>query len=260
MSLVSPVFIVGAARSGTTALATALHQGAGYSGFGEGHLSPLLGQLTARVRTYYKNKQAPAQNQQCLLAHVPQSDVIAALKDIFRTWCERSFGPAPWFEKTPDSAMIMACPDLLSIWPNAIAIYVKRRPIDNVLSRMRKFKSLSFENACEEWVRCTRCWDTVRPKLAERFLEIDQIEMIESPATTSARVARALDLNPDLQQRFQMVLRDQRPEQTNEAAWTPLSQTGWSSEQIDTFRSACGDLMRVAGYGEEQYWNSSPPL
>lgn len=256
MNRLSPIFIVGAARSGTTALATALQQGAGYSGFGEGHFLPLLGQLSGRVRGYYRNKSAPARDSRCLLSHVPEEKVISALRERFREWCEAACGNQPWFDKTPDSAMIMTCPDIMAIWPMAFILHAKRRPIDNVLSRLQKFEGLSFENACQEWVRCTRGWESVRTLLGGRFLEIDQLDMIRKTDSVAAAVAAAIGLEPTMEARFAEVLRSFRPERTSSTDWTPLSETAWTTAQIEVFRRLCGESMASTGYGEQQYWSS----
>ena len=48
-----PIFIVGAARSGTTVIVQALCQGAGLPGYDEGHVLPLLNQLHRTVDDYF---------------------------------------------------------------------------------------------------------------------------------------------------------------------------------------------------------------
>ena len=48
-----PVFILGPARSGTSALALALLKSGRYEGYGEGHLLPLAHTLISTVDTYY---------------------------------------------------------------------------------------------------------------------------------------------------------------------------------------------------------------
>lgn len=44
-----------------------------------------------------------------------------------------------WVDKTPDPRMIKCVPRLKRAWPNAKFIFVKRRGIENLESRIKKF-------------------------------------------------------------------------------------------------------------------------
>ena len=131
-----PLFILGPARSGTSVITLALLESASYVGTGEGHLLPLAHALVSAIDRYY---QRHAHDPNTMLGRVP---IDAFQKLIRRSFVKLSadlFPTARWLDKTPTVEMVRASVLMKEIWPNARFIFMKRRVIENVLSRLRRF-------------------------------------------------------------------------------------------------------------------------
>jgi hypothetical protein len=82
-----PVFVVGAARSGTSALFAALTQTTRYRGFGEGHLLDIAAKLNAEIKahiTYKYTIQSADAVAQCHLARDPDTRLRSGLHLLLR--------------------------------------------------------------------------------------------------------------------------------------------------------------------------------
>ncbi len=251
--LPSPVFIVGAARSGTTAISTALKEGAGYEGGGEGHLLQLLGEFNLRITNYYQAKKPAVDSGQCLISFVDQEDLKQAIRNVFRDLCNTIFNKKAWFDKTPDHLMIRACHELSLTWPEARFIFAKRRGIENILSRTRKFPHLTFDQKCEEWAACMQEWVTQRNLLNGNFLEIDQMDLLQKPLDMAKQLVDYLSLGDDKVSDISNIFTNKRPEQTTtdqKSTAISLSETGWSDQEVSIFRNKCSETMRLYGYSE----------
>ena len=132
-----PVFVLGPARSGTSAMALGLLDSGRYSGYGEGHLLPLAHDLLATADTYYR-RYAEA-GADTLLGRVPIAAFQSLIRRSFVQLARDVFPTRFWLDKTPTVAMVHAAPLMKELWPNARFIFMKRRVIENVLSRLRKF-------------------------------------------------------------------------------------------------------------------------
>lgn len=49
--------------------------------------------------------------------------------------------------------MTLASPIVKELWPSSVFVFAKRRGIENVISRTRKFLGESLENHCADWAR-----------------------------------------------------------------------------------------------------------
>jgi hypothetical protein len=182
-SMHSPVFIVGSPRSGTSALADVLWH-IGYQGKGEGHFLTLLRGIDAIVDDHYvRFPGAP------MLGNIDKHDLKRRLFETFRTVANDVNSKAPWFDKTPNLEMILVIPILRELWPGSVFVFAKRRGIENVISRMKKFPDTPFENHCADWAGSMAAWRTIRPQLPPGcFIEVEQRDMIQQPE----RAARSL--------------------------------------------------------------------
>src|SRR5687767_11132337 len=146
-----PIFVVGSVRSGTSAMMHALRDGAGIRGFNEGVLAQLMPVLLAAIGNHYGTfNQKPT----TMLGSVPREFLENGIKNLFGRAFVETMGTGRWLDKTPGGApMINACPTLLEIFPEAKFIFCKRRGVENVLSRQRKFPGRSVEAHCEGWAK-----------------------------------------------------------------------------------------------------------
>jgi Sulfotransferase family len=250
-----PVFIVGCVRSGTSAMMAALRDGAGIRGFNEGVLAQLLpGLLSAVHRHYSSHHQKPMMN---MLGSVPETFLATGIKNVFGKAFIETMGEGRWLDKTPGGpTIIAACPSLLEMFPNAKFVFCRRRGIENVLSRQRKFQDRDFKTHCEGWASTMAAWQGMAPQLGNAAIAIDQREMGLEPDLVSAKLADFLVLSTEQRRGIIGVLRNRRLEQTRavqDVVPIRLKDTGWSTGEQETFRRVCGSMMAAFGYdlGEE---------
>jgi hypothetical protein len=107
-------------------------------------------------------------------------------------------------------------------------------------------------------------WRAVRQTLLEdRFIEIDQQDMITAPDEAAADISKLLGLNTDQSRAIAETFRHNRPQQT--AAGTAerilsIDESAWSPDQVAIFLKCCGDEMQEYGYSvDNAYWQSGFP-
>ena len=220
-----PIFILGAARSGTTAVAQALLKL--FPGHMEGHLIDLLAHLAVSTNRFYAQKfDERASDKDTMISGVSKDYVQDALDAVFMGMMRDMFPPGRWVEKTPNSDMIYLAPRFKKIWPKSRFIFMKRRFFENLQSRLRKFPSYSFERNCGEWSQAMAAWLQVRPQLGGGAIEIDQDYLSAKPEGVASALRSFLGLTEVEARRFGQVLGNNRPERTSELSdriltWTP---------------------------------------
>ena len=247
-----PVFVLGAARSGTTALCLALEKGTRYRGFPEGHVLDVAIRLVHAVNAHFEKKDAwipPAEHRAYHLGQRGHSEVRAEIIEMLRRLAGGYTTPF-WFDKTPTYAMIASVPVIAQAWPNSRFIFLKRRGLENIRSRMRKFSAANFHGDCHDWALVMSGWRTVRAAVQDRSIEVEQRTMLNDAGSTAARVGRLINLEPAEVDAFGSLLSRERPEVTDPSAniVSDVSELGWSVEQIEMFRSICGAEMEAYGY------------
>jgi hypothetical protein len=248
-----PVIILGVARSGTSAITQALTASGAYEGFEEGHLLDLLAVLLEQVKVFYAARAEEASaGRSTLLGAVPRRMIEEGIKHIFIEAARRTFPSGRWVDKTPRTAMISALPVLRTLWPNARFIFMRRRAIENLESRSRKFPGEDFETQCREWALSIRGWHAIANSLAGAAMEIDQFFMAKHPAEVAVALRSFLQLDTEAVERLAQALAFDRPEQTGQqfGKISNLADLGWSSQRTAQFRAICGEAMRLAGYVE----------
>jgi hypothetical protein len=247
-----PVFVLGAARSGTTALCVALEKSTRYRGFPEGHVLDVAVRLVNAVNAHFEKKDpwiSPVEIAAYHLGQMGYARIQAETIELLKRLAAGYTTPF-WFDKTPTYQMIASVPIIAQAWPNGRFIFMKRRGLENMRSRMRKFSRIDFPGSCRDWALIMSAWRTARESVPDRYLELDQRTMVDDVGSTAARVGRLLDLEPAEVEAFAAVLRRERPEATSPSAniITDLSELGWSAEQIEKFRGICGAEMDAYGY------------
>jgi hypothetical protein len=247
-----PVFILGAARSGTSAIAQALVKTTRYLGHEEGHLLDVIAPLFACIDRHYGERgEEWSGRTSTLIAAVPKTFLESGVKRIFVELARTLFPAGWWLDKTPRPSMIAVAPLLREIWPEARFIFMKRRGIENVASRLRKFPAIPFEDHCRDWTLVMQSWLATRAALSGASIEIDQIELATSPEEIGAILAPLLLLGHQETKDFVQALKLDRPERTSSNFATPESfdSVNWTEHQKRVFLEICGSLMQTFGYG-----------
>lgn len=243
----SPVFILGPARSGTSAVTLGLLDSMRYVGMGEGHLMPLASMLTKTVETYY---QRDGITSGTMLGRVPLEVFQNFIRRGFIQVARALFSTAYWLDKTPKVEMVSAAPLMREIWPNARFLFMKRRVIENVLSRRRKFSADMTRAHYMDWAAVMSEWLAVRDKLAGVALEIDHRQLVLDPGGTAASIAEFLQMPVEYADRLRSYVTGTHPEQTDQnfGATYALSDLGLDEADNEHLLSVCESLMSAYGY------------
>jgi|SRR6516162_7911118 hypothetical protein len=247
-----PVFVTGSVRSGTSAICWALMRATRYRGFLEGHVLDVAFELTSVIEAHFESKKlefpaAIAADFHLGLYSHRRFHVVA--QRVLRGLAAGYTTPF-WVDKTPSLQMVRSVPILARTWPNARFIFMKRRGLENVMSRLRKFPTARFDGSCRRWASIMAEWRTVRASVPGKSLEIDQRTLLDKSDTAAELAGAFLDLGDPEVEALALQLRDLRPEVTDPTARVldDVSETGWSSEQIAAFRVICGPEMEAYGY------------
>jgi hypothetical protein len=251
-----PLFIVGSPRSGTSILVQAMFS-AGYHGFEEGNLLGMVNPLFVAIDEHFRV--FGGENPATLIGSLRSETFYREILSIFKKTIDNTHRTAPWLDKTGNPATIMILPYLVELWPTCRIIFAKRRGIENIISRVRKFPDYHFRYHCRDWAQNMHSWREVRERLgASRYLEVDQNDMMVRPKVVAASIAALLALGPSQRRRIEETLHTQRPQETAPGTASrvlALEDTSWDADQIANFLDKCGPEMEAFGYSNDRsYW------
>jgi Sulfotransferase family len=247
-----PVFILGAARSGTSAIAQGLLKCGAYQGFEEGHFLWLLQRFLDAIDAFYAfNGEDALPNRFTMLSNAPYTYMADAVRAAFIAAIAEMFPSGRWIDKTPRPEMIEAARLMQELWPNARFIFMKRRGIENVYSRLVKFPQMSFTDHCRDWSNSMSMWLAMRDLLDSATIEIEQLAVARTPDRVAAEIGRFLKMPTYAVDELTRSLGEDLPEQTSDIRGPTLdiSKVGWSVAQVTEFRRTCGPMMAAYGYG-----------
>ena len=252
-----PILIVGSPRTGTTALALGL-QAAGISGFSEGHLLMLFVRVEQTITKYYQDEAANTLPG-TLLHALPIHKLVSAYRDLARSIVDEAHDSKPWFDKTAHGGMVGCLPFFRSMWPDAKVIFTKRRPIENLQSRLKKFPHMSFTEHCTDLRYVFLTWAKMRDQMGN-WLEIDQYDLITECEATSKTIADFLELDPGPAMSFYETVLNTHPERSA-ASYEPLkfSSLDWDVDTKETFVTQMDEVMKLFNYGYESYQAQQRP-
>jgi Sulfotransferase family len=252
---ISPVFVLGLTRSGTSAMTGALLDGAGLFGWREGHLFPLLGDLLLRVKRHWDElvhySYAPGfPREEYALG---QLDIHQVLNAVVATFDRVYRGRATaWVDKTATVEAVLAAPLLKHIYPRAKFIYMHRHPIKLALSRDKKFPDCSLQYSFRLWAECMEAWTRVRTCLPpDCYEEVAQLELSRQPEAVVERIAALLNLSAPQQEGMRAALLGPRLEYTGsspDGVELSLEDTGWNRSDRKACVTLCGAQARLWGY------------
>jgi hypothetical protein len=230
-----------------------------FDGEQEGHALDLLAHFSVALNKFYDRK-ADELNRRTMVARLPQKYFDDAIDRIFLDLVAEYYKQTYWVEKTPNSDSIHLAPRFHRIWPNAKFIFMKRRGIENILSRQIKFPGRSFKTHCNEWTSAMTAWCLVREQLSGSAIEVDQIYLAQHPKDAGARLGRFLGLDQQEIDRVSQFFSSERPQRTgaNGAAAVNPAEVGWDAGMWKSFEIVCGESMHAFHYGfGREYFESA---
>ena len=252
----APIFILGAARSGTSALAQSLLDNTDYNGQEEGHFLDFLAHYVELLETFYCRK-GDELSRFTMVQRVPRNFLLDGMKHLFIQAAHNIFPSGRWIEKTPNSDIIYITPILKEIWPNAKFVFLQRRAIENLLSRRSKFKH-SFEDDCDQWANCMKAWLEVKNILGDNSISLDHYQMVRDVDRFASELTHFLGLTQVEQERIKISLSTKKPQQTSKNLGTnkTLEDLMLNSEELSVFNKLCGKYMDLYGYScSESYFS-----
>ena len=245
-----PIFVLGAGRSGTSAMTGAL-KAAGVAGFHEGHVFPLINEMVKRVWDIRSLQAGRDQSRTDMRARV--------VAIVVRTSFEQVYGDLDnqvWQDKTPDHLMIGCIPLIKTMFPRAKILFMRRHPIAYAESRRRKFGDSPLV-AIAEWNKCIRSWNGYKNLLADsEYVECDASDL--RGGQLHARLSGFLGLDEQSRRHFSDYLASQCPEMTRIAAGTELQReyAGLEDSRKFTFNTILFSLLDSLGvYIEDTDWD-----
>jgi hypothetical protein len=240
------VFVLGAARSGTSALFTAISEVFGLPGYGESHVVPAFQRMIHQLRQYVEIFDNNPED--IMIKHMGAGPVEALLFDYIRRFYRETYKGGGFVDKTPTGEAIYGAPLIEAIFPDAYLITTRRTGIEVVQSFRLKFSS-DFADACLAWAEAmsgilharTRC---------QRMIEIDQFDMANQPERTGRRIAAWLGY-PEYGEALGRFFARERIEKSSTHDWSrrqTLADVDWSPTEKATFARICGRMMETFDY------------
>lgn len=248
-----PIFVIGAARSGTSVITSALKNGANIEGFDEGHFLTLFHIILNGIDRFFESRHQVIDDKRHMIANINKTEFEEIIIINIRNAAESLHKEKIWVDKSPDPRMIKCVPHLIRAWPNAKFIFAKRRGIENLASRIKKFPHVSFDRHCLIWKDCMESWLEVKDFAKDCSIEIEQREISLNPQDVSAKLGAFLSLEQNKIDRITKIFSTQRPQNTGgkeQELAISLSETGWTNSEIESFRNHCSDINRKYGYSE----------
>lgn len=249
-----PIFIVGSPRTGTTALVSGL-LAAGVPGHKEGHFVLLFDELRLSTIKWYQSHHRLAQLPNTLLGDQPQDRFLDRYKKFIRSYMRETYGGNTWLEKSGSRRMIHALPFFREVFPESHIIFCKRRPLEVINSRLKKFPHMNFEQHCTDLAGLMQEWQSIRAQL-NGWVEIDQIDTLGHPEETTKVLANYLGFSAHESVEFMRFISTKRPERSSNYELLSLDDLDWSREQKMCFRENFDEIMYRYGYGNKEYFST----
>ena len=257
---VQPIFILGASRTGTTAVAGALEKSLNSFRFLEGHLFHLLVPMLSGIKTNWdqlrrgEGERDYVRGQDRVEIYDVLDDVTSAFNDVYtRSAAEAS--RSRWLDKTPGHETILAVPVLAHLYPNARFIFMHRHPIKRAVSFLKKFENFpeaTMESAIISWEASMHLWPQVRETLpAGTWIELQQPDLRLRTDDVMQSLTTLLSLAPPEAKATREYLLNERPESTgssDDAAEITLDDVDWPADFKAWCRQACESTASAWGY------------
>lgn len=263
---IRPVLLVGAGRSGTTALCRALDNHSQIAiAPGESPLLQYIGQLAAQYRTggsYHRD--SSALNETTMRKSLRALALNCVWGDSAEATIERLMVGATGIAGSQSIQLwgAKAFPDRESatglewLFPSVRFVYIFRSGIDAVfsMSKFPGFAHLSFSESCAFWAERVFLYDYLRHD--DRAIAVRFEDFLEDPKDVLSRICLHVGLPYEDSVAHFAATHLIHPLDQETALVNPRSALGsrepaqqhWSAEQKQTFRDICSEAMRVLAY------------
>jgi len=254
MSITTPIFILGANRSGTSALHLALLHALKHKGYGEGHFFETILKMYECAEKIFDTEATKIKGT--FIGNISHKDIKEGLHGFYAGIYKNYLGEC-FIDKTPTYAAIDSSPVINEVFPSARIIYMQRRGIENVASKQRKFPDQDFAKACNAWKSCINCWRG-KKGLLNNYLEIDQYNLRHHLDKETERLKNYLELTQEEIDAVKKFLTEEKIEETGPNTVPSIDTVGFSDDEKSVFLEMCSDTMKEEGYStSESYFLSN---
>lgn len=249
------LYILGSTRSGTSALRNAIAQ-TRFSGYGEGHLVPLLQEIVSTVAKE-KAQGIGSDVDGTGLYRLRENVFIRYLFHAYESYLVEDVGSSSIIDKTPTINPILAAPLLNKFHKDAKFIHCARRHVDNIESKRKKFPERTIVQHCVEWVECNEAWMYVRDLLDGNYFDFDFYDLVNNTENLCERLGVYLALTKNEVFSVNEYLGSMRPQGSADrdlAKYIKFDQLDWSDREKDEFLRICGPVGSKMGYGLDEYY------
>jgi len=127
---------------------------------------------------------------------------------------------------------------------------MRRRALENLASRARKFPEYNFAKNCQEWADAMQAWLSVREQLRGAAIEVDQMYLSGHPQDVAEQVSSFLGLDEVETRVMAQAFAHDWPQRTAASVddVLELNTMGWVEPWIAEFERVCAPLMDQFGY------------
>jgi hypothetical protein len=239
------VFVLGPARSGTSATYFALQRVFGLAGDGESHVVPAFQRV---IFTFAKYCEQFNGSDGVMARRLDPDQFRSYIIKFLREFYAQTYADGSFVDKTPGAEAIAGIPLIQEAFPGARIIVTRRTGVEVVQSHVRKF-GVSVADACRAWSASMEALRRVR-LMSSDFLEIDQYDLANAPRAISSQIADYLlvtEKAADLADFIGANIID-RYSDHNWSERMRLSDVAWTDQEKQVFIEICGDQMEQFGY------------
>lgn len=141
-------------------------------------------------------------------------------------------------------------PEIKRNSPEARFIFVKERGIECVGAQLSRGRS--FEEACVQWARSMENWLAVRKVLEPNFIEVDQRTLDCYPVKVAQSIFQYLGFGSAVEIANFLYSRSAKmTAPVDGGGYVSLDDTGWDAVRKRRFSDICGEVMIAAGYDQQ---------
>ncbi len=245
MSEALKVFILGPARSGTSAMFYAMQSVFGLAGEGESHIMP---GFQRAVFTFARYAEGFRGAEGVMANRLDPGSFRTLTTQYVRTVYSEVFPRGGFVDKTPGAEAIAGVPFIRDCFPDARIIVMRRSGIELVESHIKKFGA-GFEESCRAWAASMGAIRQIRRSGSE-VLELDQHDLAATPADAAARLAAYIGCLEKLDE-LTSFFKTNRTDSVSQHPWgrrLGLADVSWTEPERQMFREICSQHMQEFGY------------
>lgn len=248
----TPIFILGSPRTGSSTLVGILKNVMNIQGYNEGHFLKYIKNYIKLTDKIFLDLKPWENNSRIAMGNINKDLLVENLLKGFKHTYESLFDPNEkyWFDKTPDSNLLLF--NIINkLWPESKFIMIKRRSLENISSRLKKFPHIAFERHCLEWNNLMQHWANIdKIKLKDRFIELENFDMLFNQEKIADQLTCLLPEHEDKKEKIIFFLQNNFCQSAagNKPEIFDINTIKWTDEQKNIHNTICGEILNFYNY------------